>query len=369
MKKRKNVIISSEFPPFPGGIGNHAFSLALEMNKNNRDVKVITDIRGDNAKYELDFDSKLTFEVKRILKYKLRLFIYFTRIYYAFIELCSLETKTFILSGKFSLWIGGIMKMISSKHKYIAIVHGSEINAGGTIAKKYTSWCLSRFTHVIAVSNFTKELILEKKSIEVKVINNGFLPIVAKKIVKKSLMELGYLNIITVGNVTFRKGQNNVIAALPQIKMIFPNIHYHIVGIPTEKDKFEKLATQLNVRDNVTFYGTINNEELNELLIQSDVFFMLSNVLNNGDVEGFGIAVLEANACGVPAIGSMHSGIADAIKNNYSGKLVNPKSQVEIVASLKDIVENYGDYSLNATKWSKEFTWDIIIKKYFEIID
>ena len=369
MKQKKNVIITSEFPPFPGGIGNHAYSLALEMFRNDREVKVITDIRGDNDNRELEFDRELNFEVKRIPKFKLRLFIYFMRIYHALVEAFSFDTKTFILSGKFSLWTGGLMKAIRPKHKYIAIVHGSEVNAGGKFAKKYTIWCLSRFTNVIAVSNFTKALIIEKEPIPVTVINNGFTSMINQNLLKCNETKSEGLNIITVGNVTFRKGQNNVISALPQIKYIYPNVHYHIVGIPTEKSKFEDLATFLKVRDHVTFHGAITNDELHELFVQSDVFFMLSDILNNGDVEGFGIAVLEANAYGIPAIGSINSGIADAIKDNYSGKLVHPQDQIEIVKSLQEIMNNYDSYSQDAKQWCTQFSWDIVIKKYFEIID
>lgn len=365
----KNIIITSEFPPFPGGIGNHAYCLASELYKNAKNVKVITDFRSVNHVIELDFDSKLPYEVKRVTNYKIRFFIYFLRTFYALREVFSTSKKNFILSGKFSIWIGGLMTIFHLKHKYIAVVHGSEVNAGGQFAKKYTAWCLSRFTNVIAVSNFTKELILERVSIPVTVINNGFSPLSEQETIKEKKLNLDALNIITVGNVTYRKGQNNVIAVLPQIKKLFPNVHYHMIGIPTEQNKFEELANKLNVKEHITFYGAISNNALSRLMTQSDVFFMLSNVLDNGDVEGFGIAVIEANAYGIPAIGSINSGIADAIKNDYSGKLVNPENQEEIMESLTDILNNYKDYSIHAMKWSKQFTWGIVVKKYLEIID
>jgi phosphatidylinositol alpha-1,6-mannosyltransferase len=370
MKQNKIIIISSEFPPLPGGIGNHAYCLAFELFKNAKEVKVITDVRADKEEDELVFDLDLPFEVKRISKFKIRIFTYLIRIYYALIEAFSSNRRTFILSGKFSIWIGGLMKFIRPNHKYIAVVHGSEINAGGKFAKKYTAWCLSKFTKVIAVSKFTKNLILENKTIEdIVVINNGFSSLNENEFLLNRRKNTDELNIITVGNVTFRKGQNNVISALPAIKKVFPNVQYHIVGIPTEKATFKTLANELGVKENITFHGAITDIELKEIMIQADVFFMLSNVLENGDVEGFGIAVLEANAFGIPAIGSKNSGIADAIKNKYSGQLVDPKNEIEIVDSLIDIMNDFEEYSNNAIKWSKQFSWEIVIKKYLEIID
>ena len=96
---------------------------------------------------------------------------------------------------------------------------------------------------------------------------------------------------------------------------------------------------------------------------------MLSDTLKNGDVEGFGIAVLEANALGIPAIGSKNSGIADAIQDGFSGKLVNPHQSNEILEAFSDIMNNYAVYTINAKSWSAQFTWDIIVKKYLAIIE
>ena len=55
----------------------------------------------------------------------------------------------------------------------------------------------------------------------------------------------------------------------------------------------------------------------------SDIFVMLSEETTTGDVEGFGIAVIEANALGIPTIGTMGSGLEDAISDKITGFLVN----------------------------------------------
>src|SRR5690606_31963881 len=85
------------------------------------------------------------------------------------------------------------------------------------------------------------------------------------------------LSIITVGNVTSRKGQQNVIKALPEIKKQFPDVVYHIVGLPTQKQKFSDLAKELQVENSVVFHGALSNEELHKKLSESKIFFMLSD--------------------------------------------------------------------------------------------
>src|SRR5690606_1812969 len=120
------------------------------------------------------------------------------------------------------------------------------------------------------------------------------------------------INLITVGNLTLRKGQQHVIKTLPLLLNKFPNIHYHCVGIPTGEEKLRTLAAALGVTHAVTFHGAVLEDEKIMLLQKNTVFIMLSEKIGN-DFEGFGIAIIEANALALPAIGSKNSGIEDAI--------------------------------------------------------
>jgi phosphatidylinositol alpha-1,6-mannosyltransferase len=96
---------------------------------------------------------------------------------------------------------------------------------------------------------------------------------------------------------------------------------------------------------------------------------MLSNNTSYGDVEGFGIAVLEANALGKPAIGSNNNGIKDAIDDYKTGRLVDAKNAVDITDALQDIVSNYANYSTHAKQWALQHDWKTLIKKYVDVIE
>ena len=366
---KKVIIISSEFPPLPGGIGNHALHLALSLQKEGKEVTVITDQRSRTIEEDVIFDTTLPFKVLRTKRHQLVAITYLKRIVQTIRVVQSDKKTTTIYSGKFSLWIGAYMKVFFPNINAIAVLHGSEINAGGSISKLQTKWSLSKFDKLIAVSNFTKALALEKNAfLKIEVINNGFS--IPKTEDKMSNLDVkGNPAIVTVGNVTLRKGQQNIINALVVLKKTFPEIHYHIVGIPTEKQKFETLAKSIGVFENITFHGALSSIDLKQVVTKSKVFCMLSDHLKNGDVEGFGIAVLEANFLGLPSIGSKSSGIADAIDEGFSGRLVNPHDSNEIRTALHDIIDNYNRYSENAKLWSEKFKWEIIVKKYMEIID
>ena len=363
--KNKILFISSEFPPLPGGIGNHAFLLSKNLQKNNYLVKVITNHRENKFNIENKFDSNQAFEIIRVKRYKIILFTYLLRILNVFFH--SKNRQIIIASGKFSLWCVALIKLVKSNKKCIAIIHGSEVNAGSKLSKKLTFWSLKKMDNIIAVSQFTKNIALkENKNLNINVIHNGF---ELNNFEHNKIELLGKPAIITVGNLTKRKGQHNFIKAIPKIRDVFPQLHYHLVGLPTERENLENLAKELKVVEHITFHGAVSEEKKIGLLKNSQIFLMLSNSIENGEVEGFGIAILEANSLGIPAIGSINSGISEAIKSNYNGILVDPNNIEEIERALINIINNYKTFSLNSKEWANFFNWDVIIEEYKIILE
>lgn len=354
------TIVTSEFPPQPGGIGNHAYNLALHLVNLGYDVTVVSDYRDSSA--DEIFDKSLNFRVVRIQRNdKFILKTYISRILNTYH--CSKKADVLLFSGKFSLWIGGILSVLSNT-KRIAVVHGSEVLLSNTILRSFTNWCLNRMNKIIAVSNYTKSLLSLDRNVEV--INNGFNA--SGYDFRREAWDSEILNFTTIGNVTERKGQINFIKSIPYLLKDFPELHYHMIGIPTDISKLQTLALRLGVSKNISFHGALNEEDKVKLLKSTDIFIMLSQKTHTGDVEGFGIAILEANAMGIPAIGSKNSGIEDAISNEYSGITVNYSDESDILRAIRVILKDYNSYSENALEWSKNFGWEKIIQKYNRVL-
>ena len=360
---KKIVLITSEFPPLPGGIGTHAYHLAMGFTQKGYDVSVLTDRRSTDDAIEDMFDTSLPFTVHRVSRKSFGR-TYFTRIRKAFQLVKKDPTSTVIASGKFSLWLGALLRIRYSKLKTLAVIHGTELKAGGWLSRLITKKSLSSFSKIIAVSQFTKSKVLEvHPQASVTVITNGVvLPESPPKVSQKK----EGVRLISVGNVTRRKGQHNVIAALPLLREAYPGIHYDVVGLPTETERLQHLATSLDVASLVTFHGALPEQKMQELLLQSHIFMLLSEHLPNGDFEGFGIVVLEANALGIPAIGTRDSGIADAIVHGQTGLLVNPHQPEEIKAAIAIILANYELYSSRALEWAKANQWPDVIEQYLQ---
>lgn len=363
---KKVLLIASEFPPLPGGIGTHAFHLATQLTAKGFCIVVLTNQRNLDVGIEEDFDRQQSFRVIRSLRKSFGL-TYFERMKQVF-QIIKQEKPTLIIaSGKFSLWMGALVVWCFKTIRGIAVIHGTEIKAGGYFSQQFTKVSLQKFKTLIAVSHFTKEKIFEVvPTAVIRVINNGInLP----ESVITNVTKSSGLHLVTVGNLTRRKGQHNVINALPELLLWNPAIHYHCIGLPSEQLSLQRLAESLGVQKYITFHGVLSGDELRNQLQKSHVFLMLSEHLNNGDFEGFGIAVLEANIIGIPAIGSRDSGIADAIKENYSGKLVDPQDPKAIKAALIEIMGHYETYATQAQEWATHFQWKDIIENYCQVLE
>ena len=122
-----------------------------------------------------------------------------------------------------------------------------------------------------------------------------------------------------MGHVSERKGQEIVIRALPHVLAKLPDAHYAMIGLPTLRPKLTQLAKTLGVENRIHFLGKLGGDDLVRWLNCCDIFTMTSRMTQDGDCEGFGIAVVEAALCGRPAVVSAQSGLIEAIKDGVTG--------------------------------------------------
>jgi len=368
----KNILlISTEFPPGPGGIGNHAWNIARQLDKQfSIDVLTISDYVTN--KECLEFDKKERFYIHRFERKSLPTLTYLIRTFQIIKHLTRQEYSHCIVSGHFSLLMSTVIKRIKKNIKLVGIFHGDELLQTNFIMKILLHYSLKKLDIIISVSRYTDSFLPEKfanfrkkfiisNGVNLEQFNNS-----NEKVINVKLK--GSPRLLTVGSITDRKGQINLINALPELIKKYPLIHYHCVGLPLEKNRLKAKAVELNVMNYVTIHGFIPNHELSNIFNQTDVLIMLSQSNLKLYAEGFGIAILEANVFGVPALGSKNTGIEDAIIHKTTGILINPYSIDEIVQGIKDIIANRKKLSENAINWAHEHSWDNISVKYIEAI-
>ena len=141
--------------------------------------------------------------------------------------------------------------------------------------------------------------------------------------------------ILTVSRLIERKGIDTVIKAMPTILEVVPNAVYVVVGDGPYQKCLEELSERLGVQERVIFTGRVEHygDQLPQYYNVCDVFVMVSRVMRDeGDLESFGIAYLEAGACAKPVIGGIGGGTDEAVEHGITGLLVDPLD-VDAVAS------------------------------------
>ncbi len=131
--------------------------------------------------------------------------------------------------------------------------------------------------------------------------------------------------VLFVGAVKARKGVHILLRAFALAQESIPDARLLIVGsLDAEPDHAaaqRALAIELGLADAVTFAGRVSDADLLSTYAAADVFALPS--INIGwKFEGFGLALLEASAAGLPVIGSRDCGAADAVQDGVTGLLV-----------------------------------------------
>ena len=158
--------------------------------------------------------------------------------------------------------------------------------------------------------------------------------------------------------------------ALRNLKQIYPSIIYICIGYGDEEQNIKKLVEELDLKEQVMFFKDISNELKNSLIAKSNIFVMPS-VIYKKSVEGFGIAYVEAAQHGVPSIGGVDGGAADAIEHKKTGIICDGNNLDAIYSSINSMLENnkYLEYGKAAKDNSVKFKWNKIIEEYKKILN
>ena len=183
--------------------------------------------------------------------------------------------------------------------------------------------------------------------------------------------ELGWIDrpvIVCVSRLMARKGQDELIRALPIIQQTVANASLIIVGDGPYRKDLERLVKKLGLENFVHLTGKVSQAELSKWYAAGDIFAMPCRTRMGGwDVEGLGIVFLEGSATGLPVIVGDSGGAVDAVIDGETGYLVDGTNTAEIAGRIAylfanpDIAKKMGEAGRN---WvTQEWTWDQNFKK------
>jgi phosphatidylinositol alpha-1,6-mannosyltransferase len=380
------LILSPSVYPEPGGLQRYTYSLAVSLARQGHKVHLLT---LDDAEGFVSHNANLTCSTMRF-SHSVANNLLVKMWQKAYLGLMMhRKVARFDPDQIICTWWDpfGYLALIVSRLRGIPIIcvaHGQETmrlpqDFGARQLKQWLRDSTFRYaTLVVAVSNFTQKRIVDMGVDEnrVKVVPNGLsldyirqAPSFSKDVCRASLSLDGHI-ILQVGRLVPRKGHKFVFEALPTIKSTLDQpIRFVIVGSGPYREELEQKASQMGVRDNVTFTGFIPDAELHCYYAASDIVVMPAfNPNDRGDVEGFGIVYLEAYAHGKPVIGARAGGVPDAIVHRETGLLVPPGDPNALEESVLYLLKNpsearmmgiFGQKLVN-TRWN----WNVLYKEF-----
>lgn len=177
------------------------------------------------------------------------------------------------------------------------------------------------------------------------------------------------LLLCSAGRQVKRKGfawfVDEVLPRLPE------DVHYWLAGEGPEAERIRGAAERSGVAHRVRRLGRLSDKEL-EIMYRAADLFIMPNVPVPGDMEGFGVVMLEAGLCGLPTVAADLEGIADVIETGKNGRLVrsgDAEAFSEAILAYRREPETLGKASRRTTSHVLErFGWNTAAEKYLRAL-
>ena len=148
------------------------------------------------------------------------------------------------------------------------------------------------------------------------------------------------LKIVSVARLAKVKGPDLLIRAFAMSAASRLQVKLALVGAGPMEAECRTLAEELNISDKVEFLGPMSSSEVAALLKRASLFVQHSIRQEDGQEEAFGIAPLEAMACGVPVVVSNSGGLAENVIDQVTGIVVKMGSITETAAAIDALIQN-----------------------------
>jgi glycosyltransferase involved in cell wall biosynthesis len=258
----------------------------------------------------------------------------------------------------------GVEAKYATGKPLIVHVHATEFDrCGGPNVNQHVynveKWGMEEADRVIAVSELTKQVIVDKYGIpasKVRVVHNGIddstKPAGAGWNRFRSLKASGYKIVLFLGRITIQKGPDYFVRAAARVLERNPKVMFVVSGSGDMEEGMMKLAADLNISQNVLFTGFLSGGDRHEMYTSSDLFVMPSIS------EPFGITPLEAMKLGTPVLISKQSGVSEIVQHAMKidfwdvDEMANKILAIVGYPGLKETLSDYARQEADLITWA-----------------
>ena len=199
------------------------------------------------------------------------------------------------------------------------------------------------------------------KSEQIKVIHNG----IDSDFYKPSIEGTEEKYLLYVGRLQKYKGVLDLCKAFAKIAEKYPDIKLKIAGSGAFRKKLEEWISKHNLQDRILLLGFISEDE--KLRLLQNAFLLVQPSFK----EGWGLTVIEANACGVPVVANNAPGLCDSVNDGKTGLLYKFGDVDDAAKKMEEFLQNpqfYAEISANCRAWAEKFKWQTASDETFELL-
>ncbi len=254
----------------------------------------------------------------------------------------------------------GIAAKNASGKPLVVHIHATEFDRTGqnvnTIIYEIEKKGMEEADYVISVSNFTRNICIEKYNIDpnkIFTVHNAVEPV--KEDIDK-LREERHLKdkVVTfLGRITYQKGPEYFVEAARKVLDRYPHVRFVMAGTGDLQQKMIRRVAKLKMGTKFHFTGFLKPDEVNRLLALTDVFVMPSVS------EPFGIVPLEAMRSNVPVVISKQSGVSEVLKHAIKIDFWDVNAMADAIYGLlkypriSEMSAREGKVEVDNLKWEK----------------
>lgn len=179
--------------------------------------------------------------------------------------------------------------------------------------------------------------------------------------------------ICCVSRLVPRKGQDQIIRALPEITAEFPDASFLVVGSGRYETRLRSLARERRVADRVLFAGEVESADLPAYFRAGDVFAMPCRSRHFGlEVEAIGVVFLEALAVGRPSVVGNSGGAPEVARDGEAGVVVDGHSAGSVAQGILTLFrdpERAEKMGRAGAEWiHRDLSWDAIAERLRDLL-
>lgn len=364
----KVAMIGWEYPPFKaGGLGTHCYGLTRSL----ADKKISVDFYMPKTKTQASSE-KPYLRIKEVGE--TTVFPYdrptdkelegsFFESVYRYNDLVASKVK-----GNYDLihchdWLtmkAGVKLKQKLNAPLVLSVHSTEYDRSGWLSPN--QWFIDieregmqQADVIIAVSHFTKRILVEKYGItpdKIQVVHNAVYPLGLGK--KQNL-------VLFLGRLTIQKGPEFFLQAAKKVLDYGVDTKFVVAGKGDMLPRLVDKAVDLGISNNVMFTGLLTEEEVRHIYQIANVYVMPSVS------EPFGITALEAISAGTPTIVSKTAGVAEALSHCLRVDFWDVDEMANKIISLLTYDELHRTLANEGKREIDFFTWDRVANKTIDV--